>query len=50
VALAAIKGEKTLSELAEQFDIHPSQLSLVAKPMVKDQQMRPGRRGAFISA
>jgi transposase len=22
VALAAIKGEKTLSELAEQFDVH----------------------------
>ena len=24
VALAAIKGEKTLAELAEQFDIHPN--------------------------
>ena len=24
VALAAVKGEKTLAELAEQFDIHPS--------------------------
>lgn len=27
VALAAIKGEKTLSELAEQFDIHPNQIT-----------------------
>jgi transposase-like protein len=24
VALAAMKGEKTLAELAEQFDIHPN--------------------------
>jgi transposase len=29
VALAAIKGEKTLSELAEQFDVHvPRQNSI----------------------
>ena len=27
VALAAVKGEKTLSELAEQFDVHGNQIT-----------------------
>jgi transposase len=27
VALAAIKGEKTLAELAQQYDIHPNQIT-----------------------
>ena len=27
VSLAAIKGDRTLAELAEQFDVHPNQIT-----------------------
>ncbi|RYF22594.1 MAG: transposase [Oxalobacteraceae bacterium] len=28
MALAAVKGEKTLAELARQFDVHPHQITI----------------------
>jgi transposase-like protein len=35
VALAAVKGDKTLSQLASQFDIHANQVSAWRKELVE---------------
>ena len=31
VALAAVKGDKTLAELAQQFDVHPNRHDLTVR-------------------
>ena len=34
VALAAVKGDKTLAELAEQFRVHPTQITEWKRPLL----------------
>ena len=38
VALAAIQGEKTIAELAEQFQIHPNQITTWKKQLLNSAQ------------
>ena len=41
VALAAVKGEKTLENLAQQFDVHPNQIT------TSRSQLLAGAAGVF---
>src|ERR1700704_4606911 len=45
VALAALKGDRTLAQLAEQFDVHPNQITSWKAQLEKPRLLlpRPGR-------
>ncbi len=43
VALAALKGDKTLSQLAEQFEIHPNQIQAWKKQLLSSAEDVVGR-------
>jgi transposase-like protein len=47
VALEAVKGEKTLAELAEQFEVHPNQIITWKRQLTEsaDQLFERGRAG-----
>src|SRR6201989_612119 len=50
VALAAIKGEKTLAELAQQYDVHPNQITAWKAHLVEDASGLFGSGGAASDA
>ncbi len=43
VAVAALKGDKTLAELAEQFDVHPNQITEWRRQLVGNADQVFGR-------
>jgi transposase len=47
VALAAVKGERTLAELAEQFDVHPNQIQDWKKQLIIKAENVFGASAAF---
>ena len=50
VALAAIKGEKTLAELAQQYDVHPNQITAWKAHLVEAASGLFGSAGAASEA
>ena len=46
VALAAVRGDKTMAELAEQFDVHPNQIQDWRRKLLDQADQVFGRGGA----
>ena len=47
VALVALRGEKTVAELAQQFDVHPNQVTQWRSQLLEEARARGFRIGAF---
>ena len=47
VALSAIRGDRTLAELAEQFDVHPNQIQEWKKKLMSGAEEVFGERGSL---
>ena len=49
VALAAVKGDRTMAELAEQFDVHPNQIQDWRRKLLDNADTVFGREDELLS-